>query len=310
MDRKSYFEEKCATALDEIKLNSANKTVFVWGAGEVGLIIIRFLADNGIVINGVIDKKMGAEGTVFGYPLVKKEILDNRSAYVIVCMQRILPEIAGFLLDNGFDKKSCYYFYGDDTWHKQDIVYKGCRIGRFTYGYKSLLKHFPMATSIGRYCSINETAHIWNNHPVDYVTTSPVLDYPGFFEWDKYYEREQLIDQYGKFTNNHPFENSKLRNNKPVVIGNDVWIGANVCILPGVNIGDGAIIAAGAVVVKDVEPYSIVGGVPAKLIKYRFSPDIIKKFMEIKWWNWPHEEIENNIELFYQPELFVKCFAK
>ena len=77
------------------------------------------------------------------------------------------------------------------------------------------------------------------------------------------------IKKYGKYFTNHPYENSALRKNEPVIIGNDVWIGANVCILPGVNIGDGAVLAAGAVVNKDVPSYSVVGGVPAKVIKYR-----------------------------------------
>lgn len=71
---------------------------------------------------------------------------------------------------------------------------------------------------------------------------------------------------------------------KLVEIGNDVWIGSHVLIMDGVKIGDGAIIAAGAVVTKDVEPYSIVGGVPARHIRYRFSEEQIKKLLQLKWW--------------------------
>lgn len=300
-----YYEKKCASLIDEIKQNSANKTIILWGAGEIGRNVISFLEKNGVTVSGIIDKKIGDTGKLLGYNLCNKDVLLNNNMYVIVCMQRVLPEVAEFLLDNGFNRSNCVYICGDGNWHEQDIVYKGCKVGRYTYGYKSLLESFPLAVSIGRYCSINETARIWNNHPIDYVTTSPILDYPGFFEWDKYYERKQLITKYGKYRGNHGFENSELRNNPPVVIGNDVWIGANVCIMPGVNIGDGAVLAAGAVVTKDVEPYAIVGGVPATCIKYRFSKDVIEKLLEIKWWNWSHEEIEKNIELFYQPDVFV-----
>ena len=79
-------------------------------------------------------------------------------------------------------------------------------------------------------------------------------------------------------------------------IGNDVWIGYNATMMAGVTIGDGAIIATNATVIKDVEPYSIVGGNPAKEIKKRFSEDIISKLLELKWWNWDIEKITKNIQ--------------
>lgn len=93
-----------------------------------------------------------------------------------------------------------------------------------------------------------------------------------------------------------------------IEIGNDVWIGTIAVILSGVHIGDGAVVGAGAIVTKDVEPYEIVGGVPAKHIRYRFSKEMIASFLRIKWWDWPLSKIEENIELFYQPELFCKTF--
>ena len=82
------------------------------------------------------------------------------------------------------------------------------------------------------------------------------------------------------------------------IIGNDVWIGANAQILRNVKVGDGAVVAAGAIVTKDVEPYTIVAGVPAKVIKYRFTKDVIEKMMQIKWWNLPEEVIHDNLKLF------------
>ncbi|MEX1382979.1 CatB-related O-acetyltransferase [Lutibacter sp.] len=80
-------------------------------------------------------------------------------------------------------------------------------------------------------------------------------------------------------------------------IGNDVWIGYNATIMAGVTIGDGAIIATNATVIKDVNPYSIVGGNPAKEIKKRFSEDIISKLLELKWWDWDIEKITKNIQI-------------
>ena len=84
-------------------------------------------------------------------------------------------------------------------------------------------------------------------------------------------------------------------NKGDIVIGNDVWMGYDAVIMAGVRIGDGAIIGTRAVVTKDVEPYSIVGGVPAKEIRKRFASDVIKALMEIQWWNWPIEKIQSSI---------------
>lgn len=85
-------------------------------------------------------------------------------------------------------------------------------------------------------------------------------------------------------------------NKGDIVIGNDVWIGYDSIIMSGVHIGDGAIIGTRAVVTNDVPPYSIVGGIPAKVIKKRFSDDTISKLLEIKWWNWTSKKIQSNIE--------------
>lgn len=85
-------------------------------------------------------------------------------------------------------------------------------------------------------------------------------------------------------------------NKGDILIGNDVWIGYDAIIMSGVKIGDGAIIGTRAVVTRDVPPYTIVGGVPAKAIKKRFSDGVIFKLMKIKWWDWPYEKIQANIQ--------------
>jgi acetyltransferase-like isoleucine patch superfamily enzyme len=88
-----------------------------------------------------------------------------------------------------------------------------------------------------------------------------------------------------------------------VVIGNDVWIGYEALILSGVKIGDGAVIAARSVVSRDVEPYSIVGGTPAKHLRYRFSPEMIEELLKIAWWNWSFEEIRTAWHLIQSPQV-------
>ena len=85
-------------------------------------------------------------------------------------------------------------------------------------------------------------------------------------------------------------------NKGDIVIGNDVWIGYDAVIMSGVKIGDGVVIGTRAVVTKDVPPYTIVGGVPAKAIRKRFNDEVIQKLLEIKWWNWPYDKIQANIK--------------
>ena len=84
-------------------------------------------------------------------------------------------------------------------------------------------------------------------------------------------------------------------------IGNDVWIGSRSIVMDGVHIGDGAIVAAGSVVTKDVPPYAVVGGAPARLIKYRFPQEVIDRLEEVQWWNLPDEEITKRVDLFHIP---------
>ena len=89
-------------------------------------------------------------------------------------------------------------------------------------------------------------------------------------------------------------------------IGNDVWIGAKSTIMDGVTIGDGAIVAACSLVTKDVPPYAVVGGVPAKVIKYRFPEEVIERLLQIRWWNMPDDEITSIIDLFHKPNLSLE----
>lgn len=146
-------------------------------------------------------------------------------------------------------------------------------------------------TNIGRFCSIGENfisgAAI---HPTDRLSTSPVF-YSTLNQCGFYLSKENKIKEY---------EN--------VSIGHDVFIGANVIVLSGVTIGNGAIVAAGAVVTKDVPDYAVVGGIPAKIIKYRFSEDRIKKLKNISWWNWQENELKNVERYFNDIDGFINKY--
>ena len=147
----------------------------------------------------------------------------------------------------------------------------------------NVLYHYPINHDkliIGKFCSIACGAKfLFNsaNHTLSSLSTYP---FPLFFEeWGL--EKKNDADSWD--------------NKGDIVVGNDVWIGYEAVILSGVTIGDGAVIGARAVVTKDVPPYTIVGGVPAKPIKKRFSEESIKKLQSIRWWDWPKEKIAENI---------------
>lgn len=282
--------------------------IWIYGAGEEGKFICSFCENKGMEIKGFIDRNAEVLGQQCGLPVLTLRDFEPSNCYIIISIKSVSEELILDLKRKNVDEEHIFYLYAGERINKTDTIYKGCKVGKYTYGYQELLQNFPIAESIGRFCSINGTARIWNNHSLDCVTTHPFLDHPIFYDWEKRKERNSLIEKYGHHIDNHLYEDSKIRDNRPVVIGHDVWIGANACILPGVTIGDGAIIAAGAVVNKDVEPYAIVGGVPAKLIKYRFDSKMISKLMKIKWWNWSNKEIEDNIEFFYCPEKFCEKF--
>ena len=121
-------------------------------------------------------------------------------------------------------------------------------------------------STVGKFCSFGNDIKIGvTQHPTNWLSTH--------------------IFQYLDFEGISNVKKQKWEFSKPVHIGNDVWIGTNVIIMDGVTVSDGAIIAAGAVVTKDVPPYAIVGGVPAKIIRYRFDEKTINRLMKVKWWN-------------------------
>jgi acetyltransferase-like isoleucine patch superfamily enzyme len=126
---------------------------------------------------------------------------------------------------------------------------------------------------IGRFCSIAGNVNIGpGNHPTDWLSTSP-------FQYNSVYLDSPEIRGLGITGLTHAREDF-------VTIGNDVWVGSSVTILEGVTISDGAVVASGSVVTKNVPPYAIVGGVPAKVLKYRFVDSVIESLLKLQWWNY------------------------
>ena len=179
---------------------------------------------------------------------------------------------------------------------KNVIMESGIEIGDYTmyndfvndprdFEKNNVLYHYPIngdKLKVGKFCSIACGAKFLftsANHTMHSISTYP---FPIFFE------------EWGLDVTNIT---SAWDNKGDIVIGNDVWIGYEAIVLSGVTIGDGAIIGTRAVVTKDVPPYTIVGGIPAKPIRKRFSDEVISKLLELQWWNWPENRIKENIDV-------------
>jgi acetyltransferase-like isoleucine patch superfamily enzyme len=161
------------------------------------------------------------------------------------------------------------------------VILRRCTVSDYTYiGYNTNIYH----ASIGKFCSISKDVCIGlPSHPLKFISTSPI------------FVNMQNGTGYS-WTDQNLFDSVPEK----VVINNDVWIGMKSTIMGGVTIGNGAIIAAHSVVTKNVPPYAVVGGVPAKIIKYRFNEDIITALQKSEWWKQPDDYLRKRITAFQQ----------
>lgn len=196
---------------------------------------------------------------------------------------------------NGYIKGYLKYFFkkqvsnlslisNDSFVSSKAVVSRGCKVYRsFIDDYSYCAPNTELVhCHIGKYCSIGKFVAIGlANHTLNYLSTSPVFT-ETHNRLNVSFAKENIISS--------PF--------CEVIIGNDVWIGDRVIIKGGIEIGNGSVIGAGAVVTKNVQPYSIIGGVPGKLIRKRFSDEIISCIEHLEWWDWDEKKIKEYLYVF------------
>lgn len=193
------------------------------------------------------------------------------------------------------------YFHPNTKYEGGNVVHTGGFTGEIGYGSYIGPDSQLAQTSIGRYCSISGNVKlISGRHP----TQKLVSTHPAFFSTQQQagftYVKENAFDEF-----RYADEDKRFK----LIVGNDVWIGACVNILEGLRVGDGAIIGAGSVVTRDVPPYAVVVGSPARIIKYRFDESDVKFLMHFKWWDKDREWIRENAYLFCDIKEFRARFG-
>ncbi|RXP61845.1 antibiotic acetyltransferase [Lutibacter sp. HS1-25] len=178
--------------------------------------------------------------------------------------------------------------FGKNNCIGESVMISNSKIGDYTYINNNTV---IQDTTIGKFCSIGENVRmVLGTHPINFVST-----HPAFYSNNK---------QFKTFS-----DKTYIEEFKGVTLGNDVWVADGAVIMGGVTIGNGAIVAARSVVTKDVEPFSIVGGVPAKHIKYRFDKETIDKINNLEWWNWDESIFLEKFKIFQDTQEFIKHFS-
>jgi acetyltransferase-like isoleucine patch superfamily enzyme len=201
-------------------------------------------------------------------------------------LQKFYPELGKLAI---WDKMYTSYFFdgviSDNVKMYEPYRIYETKIGKYTY----IQKNSQISkTIIGKFCSIGPNFLCgFGIHPTDGLSTSPMF-------YSKCKQNGISIS-----------EEDKIEERKDIIIGNDVFIGANVTVLDGVKIGNGAILGAGAIITKDVPPYAIVVGNPQKILRFRFTDDIIVALEKIKWWDFSENELVQVEKHFFKIEDFI-----
>jgi len=239
-----------------------------------------------------------------GYKFHVTNDVDVKKHYVVAVNDNDLDDFLADEQSESFEYVNDYLTFDDDG---GELPFEwecfGVKVGRQSYFGEGIVGGCEEGyiESIGHFTSINNTVEMGVNHQLNMIFTSDDIAVLFADENKILFETKLNSDKQSPYA----------RGKKRITIGNDVYIGANVFINASrvTNIGDGAIIGAGAVVLEDVPPYAVVVGVPAKIKRYRFSPEMIEILLRVKWWDWSVDEINANADALMSPRIFMEKFG-
>lgn len=285
---------------DYQKIRNAIENCLFWGGkqfvifpfGEYGMLTKKVLNECfGIQEEYIIDNKLSE----YNKNIKNLDFFRNKdtSDYIILLANanpNVYEEVRQ-AVDSVFDKKRVIDIFQPED--RQDALLQKPKCGKYSYG---ALCNNELVESIGAFSSLAHSAAAVVNHPINLLSTHP------FLYWD-------VPNTDGYFPG--VMHKKEVRTIKKSRIGNDVWIGHNVTITNGANIGNGVIVAAGSVITKDIPDYAVVAGVPAKILRYRYTPEQISELNKIAWWDWTDEKIRECYNDFFENiDVFISKHRK
>lgn len=263
----------------ENALNQGKSHFIIYPYGEYGVITKQILNDSfGIMEDYVIDNNLSRYNANIKNLDFSNSL--NRDNYTVLftCAN---PDV----YDEVLQKLKRYFLTESivEIFRKKERGGGKTKCGKYSYG--PLCDH-QLVESVGAFCSFAMGSDVTVNHPIDLISSHPFLYYSSKETKARWY-----------FPNVKP--HAHLRKISKIKIGNDVWLGQNVIITNGANIGNGVIAGACAVITKDVPDYAVVMGVPARIVRYRYTQEQIKRLNQIAWWDWKDELIRERYEDFF-----------
>lgn len=280
----------------EKALHSGKKDFIIYPYGENGALTKRILNDSfGITERYIIDNKLSCYNTNIKSLDYFQHTDHSDCSVLFTCANTVLYKDVISELYMYFPIDNVIKIFEVNMNEILDREAKNItHCGKYSYG--PLCNHW-LVKSVGSFCSFANGSDVVENHAVEYLSTSPFLYIGGADDrvhgrvWEEFKDEEFYFDGVEPKAKTHKLEK--------ITIGNDVWLGKNVLITNGSNIGNGVIAGAGAVITKDVPDYAVVAGVPARIIRYRYTSDEIDVLNRIAWWDWSDDKIRRNYNDFF-----------